>query len=269
MFNEETSIVVSDEICGYITPLTQEQRFLLEKNLIEEGCRDPIIVWRRSEMELVIVDGHNRYQICKKHNLEINYVIKDFDDVNHIKLWMIENQIGRRNLSQDQLSYYRGLKYLSLRKRRGGFENIRSKGKKENTTSDKLSNEFSVSSSTIKRDAKYAEVIDLIENLKPDLKQKILTGELNVKKRVLLKLLEIKNQDEILNVLEEISRDKLIREGQRTKYIERVKIIKGMMISTINRVVERRRQEDILELKALIMKLECELFKKEEVRPLV
>ena len=66
----------------------------LEKNIIECGCLDPILLWNG-----FIVDGHNRYTICKKHNLEFRIKSLAFDTKDDVMLYMINNQLGRRNLS--------------------------------------------------------------------------------------------------------------------------------------------------------------------------
>ena len=52
----------------------------------------------------ILIDGHNRYEICTKHDLEFSVVEKDFTNENHAKEWMINNQFGRRNLSNYQRS---------------------------------------------------------------------------------------------------------------------------------------------------------------------
>src|SRR5947207_16020262 len=101
------SIIVSKDIEDFIIPLSKEEFSLLENNIIKEGCREPLTVWK-SKLGPVLVDGHNRFRICKKHHLsfkvkEINFISKD-----EAKLWMLNNQLGRRNINPDQLSYYRG-----------------------------------------------------------------------------------------------------------------------------------------------------------------
>jgi len=69
----------------------------LEQNIIAEGCREPLIIW-----DGIIVDGHNRYEICNKHGIEFKTVEKAFDDKNSAKEWIIRNQFGRRNLTPYQ-----------------------------------------------------------------------------------------------------------------------------------------------------------------------
>ena len=53
-----------NEFQQLIRPLTSEERKQLEANIVADGCRDPITVWNG-----IIIDGHNRYEICHNHNI--------------------------------------------------------------------------------------------------------------------------------------------------------------------------------------------------------
>ena len=46
----------------------------------------------------ILIDGHNRYAIAQKHNLPFKTVAKVFDDRTDAKIWILKNQLGRRNL---------------------------------------------------------------------------------------------------------------------------------------------------------------------------
>jgi hypothetical protein len=70
MFNDTSNLLtILKEIKDYILPLSEEEFFNLEKSILLEGCRDPLIAWQRKNDQLVLVDGHNRYKICKKNNI--------------------------------------------------------------------------------------------------------------------------------------------------------------------------------------------------------
>jgi hypothetical protein len=101
------NITVNEDLLAYIDPLTPEEYAALERSLLSEGCRDALVLWGD-----VLVDGHNRYGICQKHGLPFNTVqntqFKSLDDVH---LWMIEQHLGRRSVSDFQ----RGV--LALRKK--------------------------------------------------------------------------------------------------------------------------------------------------------
>jgi len=101
------NITVNEDLLAYIDPLTPEEHAALERSLLTEGCRDALVLWND-----VLVDGHNRYGICQKHGLPFNTVqntqFKSLDDVH---LWMIDQHLGRRSVSDFQ----RGV--LALRKK--------------------------------------------------------------------------------------------------------------------------------------------------------
>lgn len=82
-----------------IPPLTSEEYNQLEKNCIAEGIRDKIIVWQNT-----IIDGHNRYSIAIKHNLNFEILEKEFENENDVIEWIIYNQFGRRNINNYQRS---------------------------------------------------------------------------------------------------------------------------------------------------------------------
>lgn len=88
---------VDTEFKNLIPPLTDDEYKGLEASILEEGCRDALILWGDT-----IVDGHNRYEICTKHNIAFNTVQMDFDSRNAVKLWMMHNQLARRNLNDFQ-----------------------------------------------------------------------------------------------------------------------------------------------------------------------
>jgi hypothetical protein len=100
-------IVVNEELKAYIDPLTADEYEALERSLLAEGCRDSLVLWGN-----VLVDGHNRYGICRKHELPFNTVQNTrFQSMEDVHLWMIEQHLGRRSVSDFQ----RGV--LALRKR--------------------------------------------------------------------------------------------------------------------------------------------------------
>lgn len=86
-------IRINDEFKQLIPPLTAEEYAGLEKSILEEGCRDALVLWGN-----VLIDGHNRYEICMKHDIPFETVKKEFNDKDAAIRWIILNQFGRRNL---------------------------------------------------------------------------------------------------------------------------------------------------------------------------
>lgn len=101
------NIVVNPDLQAYIDPLTPEEYTALERSILAEGCRDALVLWGE-----VLVDGHNRYGICQKHGIAFQTVQNTrFASMEDVHLWMIEQHLGRRSVSDFQ----RGV--LALRQR--------------------------------------------------------------------------------------------------------------------------------------------------------
>ncbi len=113
------SITVVAELKAYIPPLTNEEFSLLEQNILAEGCREALILWQNAE-QFILVDGHNRYEICQKHQIPYKTITKSFADIETVKNWMIQNQLGKRNITEEVKSYLRGLQYKSEKTEHGG-----------------------------------------------------------------------------------------------------------------------------------------------------
>lgn len=99
------AINIDSEFKTLIPPLTDDEYKRLEQSILDEGLREPIITWNGT-----IIDGHNRYSICTKHGLQCPYTEREFESRDAAKIWIIENQFGRRNLSK----YDRGVLALRL-----------------------------------------------------------------------------------------------------------------------------------------------------------
>ena len=94
----KNSIMIDPEFRALLTPLAPEEYSQLEENIREDGCLNPIFVWK-SKSNYYIVDGHNRYEICKKHRISYTTLDVHFDSRNDVLLWIVNNQLGRRNLT--------------------------------------------------------------------------------------------------------------------------------------------------------------------------
>ncbi|HEY0846368.1 MAG TPA: hypothetical protein VGE12_13450 [Noviherbaspirillum sp.] len=100
-------ITINQELRAYTDPLTAHEYAALERSLLAEGCRDALVLWGN-----VLIDGHNRYAICRKHGIAFRTIQNDsFATIEDVMLWMIDNHLARRSVSDFQ----RGM--LALRKK--------------------------------------------------------------------------------------------------------------------------------------------------------
>jgi len=190
------SIVIDEEFRSLLPTLDQRTYGALEENIIQNGCRDAIVLWNGT----ILIDGHNRYEICVKHDIPFRTVNREFSSREEVLIWIVSNQVARRNLTPVQLSHYRGVHYLADKKlvknsvgrnqhNVAGEVFHQNDGKpKIRSTAVRLAGQYKVSSATIERDAKVATAIGAIGEASPTAKQKILGGEVNIDKRVLAEL---------------------------------------------------------------------------------
>jgi hypothetical protein len=167
--------------------------------------------------EVVLLDGHNRYSICSDHN--ISYVTESISLIDRGAAidWMIANQLGRRNLSAEQVSYLRGRQQQQERQRVANPDGIGGKSgkivKSQNATqqslatADRLAKQHGVNRATIHRDADYAKAVDaIVAATTPEVQQQLLGIDSKFTKSATLKLAELVQEEPgvLMEIIEEI-----------------------------------------------------------------
>lgn len=113
-------ILIDDEFQGLIPPLSEIERLQLEQNIEAEGCRDPLVVWMTESGDEILIDGHNRFEICERLGVQFRTVGLEFASRTEVLDWIYRNQLGRRNLSPADASELRGRMYNGRKKKHGG-----------------------------------------------------------------------------------------------------------------------------------------------------
>lgn len=94
----ELNITINDELRSFVDPLSPIEQAALERSLLAEGCRDALVLWRDT-----LIDGHNRYELCQKHGIPFRTVHNNtFESIEDVMLWMIDNHLARRSVSDFQ-----------------------------------------------------------------------------------------------------------------------------------------------------------------------
>jgi len=96
---EPEAIIIDPEFKALIPPLTGDERRDLEASLKADGCISPLVVWYEHH---ILLDGHNRHELCRKHDIECEVHEIVLDSREAAKAWIIRNQLGRRNLNESQ-----------------------------------------------------------------------------------------------------------------------------------------------------------------------
>jgi hypothetical protein len=175
------NIKIDNEFRTLIPPLTAEEFSHLEANCLENGIQDSLKTW-----DGILIDGHNRYEVATKHGLEFTVTEMEFESREAVKLWIIRNQLGRRNLS----TYDRSVLALKLKpviaemaKKKQAeyhgnqYDGLHQKSDKEQIVTDKEVGKIAeVSHDTIHK-------VDVIENSgNEDIKNKVRNKEMSIDK---------------------------------------------------------------------------------------
>ena len=175
---------IDPEFESLIPPLTDDEFNQLRKNILEvQEVYDPLIVWNG-----ILVDGHNRWKIIKE-NPDIRYKVTEviFFNRNEAKLWIINNQLGRRNLEKSDAidlaekkvevtAQMAKEKQLSTLKQNQNADRSVQMDKTEETpinTREEIAKTAGVSTGTV---ARYQEV----KKKAPELVPKIKSGEMTI-----------------------------------------------------------------------------------------
>lgn len=201
---------INEEFKNLIPPLTEEEFKQLEQNCLTDGIRDPLSVWNG-----FLIDGHNRYEIACKHDLEFTLIepqgIKTEEDA---KLWMCYNQKGRRNLPKAALIEL-GLNVVAPILQERAKENSQRSGRDYgNGNSKGLRNSVNPIEpiNTIKSVADFAEcnkstVTDYKKAIsaRPDMKHDLVSGKISINK-VATEVRKKEKQDKLEVKKEELTR---------------------------------------------------------------
>jgi hypothetical protein len=222
-------IVVLESLKQFIPPLTAEEYKQLETNILKHGCKDPLTVWETTEQKagigegeepiFILIDGHNRYKICTQFSIDFKIGLLEFEDLDTVKDYMIDFQLGRRNLNPEQISYFRGLRYNREKTSKGKYDREESVD-----IAEKLAIEHSVSPRTIKNDGDYAKGAD---KLPTALKNELLAGKIDLSKEEIQRLGKINVSTEELSSVEEIK--SVVSKGEENTPIKNnQKVIKAL-----------------------------------------
>jgi len=201
-------VKIDKEFQNLIPPLIKEETEKLTESILEEGVRDPLIVWKG-----YLVDGHNRYSICKEHKIKFKTKDKKFKDRQEVISWIIKNQLGRRNLSD-----YDRTK-LALR-----YEEIFQKKAKENLSKGGKGLEISTKVDTRKEVSKVAKVSDntvakvkfIEQKADKETKQKLSEGKETINKVYTI----LKRREKVKDIKKELTKPKPITKKYEIIYAD-------------------------------------------------
>ncbi len=231
-------IFIDSEFANYIRPLSDEEFEKLKESIKLEGIRDPLVVWNG-----FLIDGYHRYKIATELEIEFKTIEIDLPDKEAVKEWIIKNQLGRRNLTSQEASYYRGKLYES--RKQDTYSHPKSGGNfyhRLEKTAEQIGKEYGVSEKTIRNDAEFSKSVDKVaEKVGKEAKNAILTGQINIPKKDVEIIIEIKEEapefiEPVLNG--EITISKAVQETKRKKIIEKLNDIETVEAKAVEGVFD-------------------------------
>ena len=171
------NLKINQKFKSLIPPLRVDEYDQLEQNLLDEGCRDPLVIWNDT-----ILDGHNRFEICTKHGIDFKttpapvYILTE-DDAED---WIDKNQLGRRNLTPDDFKLILGRRYNRMKKAVPNPEGVGGKSGKivngqndHQQTAERLAVEHGVSERTVRRAGKFAAAVEQVREAEPEAEEHV------------------------------------------------------------------------------------------------
>ena len=185
------------EFQSQIPPLTDDEYYQLEENILKEGKPiSPLIVWNNT-----LVDGHNRYEIVQEHpEISFSTMPLPFESREEVLAWICKNQLGRRNLTPEQKKFLIGKQYSVEHRKPGGNGNNQHTTAAKKTVPEELcqndtipptsadasvrkqiAERNKVSESYVARSEKFMRGVEIMEEMMPGMKEKILSGQFKIR----------------------------------------------------------------------------------------
>lgn len=202
-----TRLRIDKDFKSLIRPLSGAEYLQLEANIKKDGCRDPIITWKG-----FIIDGHNRYEICRKHRIPYETKEMHFESKDEVIIWICANQLGRRNISEETRKYLIGVQYelekVVNQKRNAAGNNqhtqrpdyqtrlddaayrraLAAQTINHHTTAGRIAADNHVSHGTVQKYGQYSRALDSIKEKCPELFPKLLSGRYKISHQNLIEL---------------------------------------------------------------------------------
>lgn len=201
---------IDPDFQGLIPPLKHKEYEQLEKSIIQEGCRDSISVWRG-----YIIDGHNRYKICHKYNIDFTITVIELKSKEDAISWICADLLKNRDIHENLRRYLIGKKYYV--EKTVGIMNITGTNQytfmerkpHSGKTSAKVGAEYHVSHSTVNKYLQYAKAIDRLKIEFSDFALKILYGEIKISHDNLIELAQ-RPKSEVVRIINSTANSKKI-----------------------------------------------------------
>mgnify|MGYP002770710488 CR=1 FL=1 len=205
-------LTIDPEFRDKIPPLSQDEISKLEENILADGeVREPLVLWHNT-----IIDGHHRWAIIQKHP-EIPYKVTqmDFPDKWAAIVWMCRNQLGRRNVTDEQKTVLIGEAYRAQKMTVGASDGFRGNQYSKvvnrqngdipetSKTETIIAKQFGVGSGTVARAKRFVDSLDEAEKVSPGFRESVLSGAVKAPKSVIAEIRNVpeENRAEVVEAI--------------------------------------------------------------------
>lgn len=216
---------IDPEFQNKIPPIGEDEFRQLRENILAAGeVFEPLVVWKE---EQILVDGHNRWKVIqeKPQITQIRYSVREisFPDKWAAFDWMYRNQLGRRNLTDEQRTYTIG-KMNEARKNTEAFRGNQYTSKtggcqidtNQNRVAGQIANELGIGRRTVYRAAAFAKGVDALREVSPAAADKVLNGKAKVPKSAVAEMARME-QEEVEAAADAILSDMAVRPQEPPK----------------------------------------------------
>jgi hypothetical protein len=188
-------IKIDPEFAALIPAVPADEDAELEQAILSDGkIFEPLILWKHQN---TLLDGHRRHRLMNKHpQLKApKPELLDLETRDDAHNWIIDHQLSKRNVNEAQRRYLIGKKYLERKKPHGGEQVVTVTTCPK--TAEKVASEHGISEKSVRNAAEFAEAVDAVAESAPEVKNRVLSGEVSAKTSDLEALAELpKRQQE-------------------------------------------------------------------------
>ena len=207
--NYGPTLKIDPEFKSLMHPLSEKEFLSLRESLLDGKAAYSIAAWND-----YLVDGYERYMICRQENLPYHVHRIGFSNREHVITWICREQLKKENLPIERFRYLIGKRYETeriVRKVSNSEANsqiIHNKLQNTNSyqTALKLGKEYSLSHNTVYKYGVYSRMVDIIMEKDGDLAQKILSGKLRISHENIIELSRLP-QENIKRLNKSLSKD--------------------------------------------------------------
>lgn len=194
-------LLTDTDFASLSIPAEGEELRLLERSIMEEGCKHPITVWNG-----YILDGYKRYKICRSEGVGFQVEALEAGSKEEAACWACRQKLRGLPHYSAAYRYLSGKLYLFQKAAMdkpspasGGTSGISGgpagKGIPRKKASSVLAAELGIDPATVMRYGKYADALEKVGELEPQLFRAVLSGTLKIPKKGILEMAQMDKKE--------------------------------------------------------------------------